>query len=86
MNVSAAITTTNGSILLGAGNNLNLNVAGALVTTDGNITLCAGINITFRGHHGDPRQHHFISRPRPDQGLVMIAGNGGTGPGSTAAP
>ena len=79
--VSSAITTTNGSVLLNAGRNLSLTNTGAITTTDGNITLCAGIDITIAGAivltrgAGVPSQSLNLA-----PGIVLIAGNAGTGP------
>ncbi len=82
INVSAAITTTNGSVLLSAGRNVNLNAVGALTTTDGNLTICAAVDINeaaaitlTRGTSIPAQSLGLIT------GLVLIAGNGGTGPG-----
>ena len=80
VNVNAAITTTRGSVLLSAGNNVNVNAA--MSTTDGNITMCAGNNInigaTLTLTNGTliPQRSLGLSR-----GLVLSAGNAGTGPG-----
>ena len=82
VNDNAAITTTNGSVLLSAGRDVNLTAVGAMTTTDGNITICAGDNInvnkaiTLTNGSTIPSQSLGLAR-----GLVMIAGNGGTGPG-----
>jgi len=82
VNDNAAITTTNGSVLLSAGRDVNLMAVGAMATTDGNITICAGDNInvakaiTLTRGSTIPAQSLGLAT-----GLVMIAGNGGTGPG-----
>jgi len=82
INDNAAITTTNGSVLLSAGRDVNLLAVGAMTTTDGNITICAGDNInvnkaiTLTRGSTIPAQSLGLA-----PGLVMIAGNGGTGPG-----
>ena len=83
VNVRAAITTTNGSVLLAAGNDVHLFVGSAMTTTNGNITLCAGHDviveskITLTQTTGIvPSQSLNLSR-----GLVLSAGNNGTGPG-----
>jgi len=97
INVAAAITTTNGSALLSAGRNVSLlaigatlssgaisTTSGAITTTDGNLTICAGDNInvnaaiTVTRGTSIPAQSLGLAT-----GLVMIAGNGGTGPGVT---
>jgi len=80
VNVNAALTTVGGSILLGAGNNINMNAA--VSTTNGNITFCAGhdvnVNqaITLVNSGSIPAQS--LGLPL---GLVLSAGNAGTGPG-----
>ena len=80
VNVNAAITTTRGSVLLSAGNNVNVNAA--MTATDGNITMCAGNNVnvgaTLTLTNGTliPQRSLGLSR-----GLVLSAGNAGTGPG-----
>ncbi len=83
INLSASLTTTNGSILLNAGRDLNLTAAGSITATDGNITLCAGNNVNesarivlTRGANS-PAQSLGLAT-----GLVIIAGNDGTGPGT----
>ncbi|HEY0282599.1 MAG TPA: filamentous hemagglutinin N-terminal domain-containing protein [Rhizomicrobium sp.] len=82
INENASITTTNGSVLLSAGRNVNLTAVGAMTTTDGNITICAGTDInvnkaiTLTRGSVTPAQSLGLAT-----GLVMIAGNAGTGPG-----
>lgn len=80
VNVNAAITTTNGSVLLSAGRNAN--VAAAMTTTDGNITVCAANDIVIRAPltltRGSSIPSQSLGLPL---GLVLSAGNGGTGPG-----
>ena len=80
VNVNAAITTTNGSILLSAGRNVNLNAA--MTTTDGNITMCAGHDVNVSGAitltRGSSIPAQSLGLPL---GLVLSAGNDGTGPG-----
>jgi filamentous hemagglutinin family protein len=82
INVNAAISTTNGSVLLSSGRNLTLATIAAMTTTDGNITLCAALNLTINSQMTLTRGS---SIPAQDLGLalglVLIAGNGGTGPG-----
>jgi filamentous hemagglutinin family protein len=85
INVNAAITTTNGSVLLSAGRNILLGAAGAMSTTDGNITMCAaddiriGSALTLTRGSSIPAQSLGLAT-----GLVLIAGNGGDGPGVAA--
>ena len=80
VNVNGAITTTRGSVLLSAGNNVNMNAA--VTANDGNITMCAGNNvnvgatITLTNGTLIPQRSLGLSR-----GLVLSAGNAGTGPG-----
>jgi hypothetical protein len=82
INDNGAITTTNGSMLLNAGRNVNLSAAGAVTATDGNITICAGTDInvnnaiTLTRGSTIPAQSLGLA-----PGLVMIAGNGASGPG-----
>jgi filamentous hemagglutinin family protein len=79
-NVNAPITTTNGSVLLAAGHNVNINAA--MTTTDGNITICAGLDaninaaMTLTRGTNIPGQSLGLAA-----GLVLSAGNNGTGPG-----
>ena len=80
MNVNAPLTTTNGSILLNAGQDVN--VFHAITTTDGNIALCAGHDV-----HIDAAVTLTRGTTIPAQslglpvGLTLIAGADGTGPG-----
>ena len=82
VNVNAAITTVNGSVLLSAGRNVNLNAVAAMTTTDGNLTMCAGHDvivaaaITLTRGSSIPAQSLGLGL-----GLVLSAGNDGTGPG-----
>ena len=82
-NIDAAITTTNGSVLISAGRDLSFTVGAALTTTDGDITLCAANNVIVANHIALTRGSTI---PAQDLGLalglVIIAGNGGTGPGT----
>jgi filamentous hemagglutinin family protein len=83
VNVNAAITTTNGSVLLSAGRNFNLNAVGAMTTTDGNITMCAANDLTVAGPIVLTRGSSIPSQSLGlAPGLVLNAGNGGTGPGT----
>ena len=83
VNVNAAITTVNGSVLLSAGRDANVNAA--MSTTDGNITICAANNINVNGAITLTRGVDRIIDPIRSlglaTGLVLNAGNGGTGPG-----
>lgn len=81
VNVNAALTTVNGSILLSGGHNVNLNAA--VTTTDGNFTMCAGHDVIVNGAaitltrgSSIPAQSLGLAL-----GLVLSAGNDGTGPG-----
>ena len=80
VNVKAAITTVNGSALLGAGHSVNMNAA--MTTTDGNIEICAAQDINISAKitltRGGSIPAQSLGLP---QGLVLSAGNGGTGPG-----
>ena len=79
-NVNAAISTTNGSVLLSAGRNAN--VAAAMTTTDGNITVCAANDIVVSAPLVLTRGSSIPSQSLGLlPGLVLSAGNGGTGPG-----
>ena len=82
-NIDAAITTTNGSVLISAGRNLSFTVTAPLTTTDGDITLCAANNVIVANAIVLTRGSTI---PAQDLGLalglVIIAGNGGTGPGT----
>src|SRR5580658_3680013 len=81
-NIDAAMTTTDGSMLISAGNNVNLSVIAALTATDGNITICPGNDaniadaITLTRGSSIPSQDLGLAL-----GLVIIAGDNGTGPG-----
>jgi filamentous hemagglutinin family protein len=85
VNVRAAITTTSGSVLLSGGRNVVLFAGSAMTTTDGNMTICAaddvriGSKITLTRGSNIPAQSLGL-----DPGLVLIAGNGGDGPGVAA--
>lgn len=80
--IDAAITTTNGSMLIGAGRDVRLGLLGVLVATDGNITICAGDNVNVASAitltNGSTLTGQDLGLA---QGLVIIAGDGGTGPG-----
>ena len=80
VNVNSAISTTNGSVLLSAGRNAN--VAAAMTTTDGNVTICAANDIIISAAltltRGSSIPSQSLGLPL---GLVLSAGNGGTGPG-----
>lgn len=84
-NVNAAITTTNGSVLIAAGRNVILAIPAAMTTTDGNITICAandvriGSALTLTRGSTIPAQSLGL-----ELGLVLVAGNGGGGPGVAA--
>jgi filamentous hemagglutinin family protein len=83
INVNEAISTTNGSVALGAGRDINLNATpGAITTTDGNMTLCAGHDVNVNGEitltRGTSDPVRSLDLPL---GLVLSAGNAGTGPG-----
>jgi filamentous hemagglutinin family protein len=82
-NINAPITTTNGSMLLSAGRNVILNPLATLVTTDGNITICAGLNVSVASPITLTRGSSIPSQSLGlTQGLFIIAGYGGTGPGT----
>jgi len=82
-NINAPITTTNGSVLLSAGRNVILNPLATLVTTDGNITICAGLNVSVASPITLTRGSSIPSQSLGlTQGLFIIAGYGGTGPGT----
>ncbi|WP_296529855.1 YDG domain-containing protein, partial [Rhodoferax sp.] len=82
VNVRAAITTTNGSVLLGAGRDVTLFNTGAITTTDGNITMCAGNDVIVDGKIVLTRAATVPSQSLGlADGLVLSAGNDGTGPG-----
>ncbi len=83
INVKNAITTTNGSVALGAGHNVNVNATpGAITTTDGNMTLCAGHDVNVNGKITLTRGSNIPSESLGlPLGLVLSAGNDGTGPG-----
>jgi filamentous hemagglutinin family protein len=80
VNVNAPISTVGGSILLSAGNNVNMNAA--VSASSGNITMCAGNNVnvsaalTIVDFAAVPSQSLGLAN-----GLVLSAGNNGTGPG-----
>ena len=80
VNVNAAITTVNGSVLFGAGRNVNMSAA--MTTTDGNIEMCAAQDINISAKvtltRGSSIPAQSLGLPL---GLVLSAGNGGTGPG-----
>lgn len=82
VNVNAVITTTNGSVLLSGGRNVNIDAV--MTTTDGNITLCAAENLTVSERitltRGSSIAGESLGLPL---GLVLSAGYGGTGPGTT---
>ena len=75
-----ALTTTNGSILLNAGQNVN--VFHAITTTDGNIALCAGhdvhIDAAVTLTRGSTIPAQSLGLP---VGLTLIAGADGHRPG-----
>jgi hypothetical protein len=81
VNINAPIATISGSVLLSAGRNVNLSAA--LTVTNGDITLSAGLNINV-----DAAIALTYAATIPveslglTQGLVLITGNGGTGPGT----
>jgi filamentous hemagglutinin family protein len=83
VNVTAPIVTTNGSVLLSAGRNANL--LAALTTTDGNIMICAATDVMVNGAltltRGSSIPAQSLGLPT---GLVLSAGNSGTGPGEAA--
>jgi filamentous hemagglutinin family protein len=82
INLNGALTLVNGSALLGAGRNVTL--AAAMTATDGNITVCAandinvGAAMTLTRGSVIPSQSLGLAR-----GLVLQAGTGGTGPGTS---
>jgi filamentous hemagglutinin family protein len=83
INVDAAISTTSGSVALGAGHNVTVNATAAMTTVDGNITLCAGHDVNVNGGaisltRGSTIPAESLGLP---VGLVLSAGNDGTGPG-----
>ena len=80
VNMSAAIETVGGSVLLSAGHNVNLNAP--ISVTSGNITLCAGHDVIINGYITltDFATSPGLSLGLAD-GLVLSAGNDGTGPG-----
>lgn len=81
VNVNGAITTVNGSILLAAGRNVSM--AAAVSATDGNISMCAGhdvlVNAALTLVRGSSIPAQSLGLPL---GLVLSAGNDGTGPGT----
>ena len=83
INVNAPITTTNGSVLLSAGHDVN--VKAAMSTTTGNITMCAANDINILGKltlvDGTSIPAQSLGLP---YGLVLNAGNGGTGKGTVS--
>jgi len=83
VNVNNAISTTNGSVALNAGRNVTVNATpGAMTTTDGNITLCAGHDVNVNGAITLTRGTSDSTRSLGlALGLVLSAGNDGTGPG-----
>lgn len=84
VNVRAAITTATpgGSVLLAGGNNVTLFSTGAITTNSGNLTMCAGNDVIVDG-----KIVMTNVAPGPTlslglaNGLVLSAGNNGTGPG-----
>ena len=81
MRLGADITTTNGSVLLAAGNDINLD--GALSTTNGNVTMCAANDINILGkitltHTTTIIPAQSLGLPL---GLVLSAGYGAGAPG-----
>lgn len=94
INVRAAISTTNGSVWLSAGRDISLVRSAGLFSgtditaVDGNITMCAGRNIILDNQlNGAPLMTVTNGSVTAGQdlglarGLVLSAGNGGTGPG-----
>jgi filamentous hemagglutinin family protein len=91
-NINAAITTTNGSVLVSAGHNVSLNgaghngvnpaIVGVITVTDGNLTLCAGHDVLIAGAITLTRGSTIPAQSlNLASGLMIIAGNDGTGPG-----
>jgi len=99
VNVNALITTTNGSVLLAGGRNINLvrnatNPTAGITVTDGNLTMCAGneINLSntfnaaslFTLTTGSTTGGEDLANIGVALGVVLSAGNAGTGPGAAA--
>jgi filamentous hemagglutinin family protein len=78
---AAAISTTDGSVLLSAGRTANIN--GAMTTIRGNIAICAAENINISGaltlKNGSTIPAQSLGLPL---GLTLNAGYGATGPGT----
>src|SRR4029077_2261457 len=82
VNVNAAITTTNGSILLSGGRDVIVNTVAGLVTTDGNITLCSGLDVDVNGAITLTRGSSIPAQSLGlAPGLYIMTGFGGTGTG-----
>ncbi|MHB8709539.1 MAG: two-partner secretion domain-containing protein, partial [Desulfuromonadales bacterium] len=90
--VNAPITTTDGSVLLAAGRDIFLNQGAApgawMTTTRGNITLCAGNDLNVAGKIVLTDFANFAGNAIAfntglglRDGLTLIAGANGTGPG-----
>jgi len=81
LSAAAAISTTDGSVLLSAGRTANIN--GAMTTIRGNIAICAAENINISGaltlKNGSSIPAQSLGLPL---GLTLNAGYGATGPGT----
>jgi filamentous hemagglutinin family protein len=95
VNLRAAITTAGGggSVLLSAGRDVRIertlaNLGTAITVTNGNITLCAGGDVVLSNTFNPPTALMSMTDSGTgalslglSPGLVLSAGNGGTGPG-----
>jgi filamentous hemagglutinin family protein len=81
-NLNATVTTTNGSFLASAGHNITLAAVAAITVTDGNLTLCAGEDLNIMGAVTLTRGSSIPAQGLGlTQGMLLVAGYGGTGPG-----